>query len=281
MGAWFASFLGKNGYRIIICDRNKQAGMALARKNHFQFLDNPKHAVRQAQLVLLAVPTKTTSTVLKKITPYISKESLIIEISSVKEPVEKTLLQLKKQGFTVLSIHPMFGPGAKTLRGRMIIRVLASHGKATKRFLSLLREKGARILPSNFDEHDKLVSITLTLPHFMNIAFVSTMQAYGIGPKALRAASGTTFKLQALIAEAIFQESFSNEVSILKDSTQSLKVLHTYMRCCEQILSQLAKGTRGKLYQELKKDLGYLTMDAMFSVAYDGFNDAVEASGTN
>lgn len=279
MGAWFASFLGKNGYRVIICDRNMQVGKALARKNHFQFTSDPKLAVRQAQLVLLAVPTIATSSVLKKITPNISKKSLIVEISSVKEPVKRTLLQLKKQGFAVLSIHPMFGPSANTLLGKTIIRVFVSRSNATNRFLSLLQRKGARILPSDFEEHDKLVSITLALPHFMNIAFVNAMRAYGIRPKALRAAAGTTFRLQSLIAEAIFQESFSNEVSILMDSKQSLKALSTYMKCGEQMLSMLAKGVRGKLFQELKKDRGYLMLDAMFPLAYDRFSDAVEASG--
>jgi len=61
MGSWFAGFLSKNGYRIIISDSNKHLARNLARKEGFQFLEDPKLAVQLAQLVVLAMPSECDS----------------------------------------------------------------------------------------------------------------------------------------------------------------------------------------------------------------------------
>jgi prephenate dehydrogenase len=49
MGSLFTRFLRKNGYRIIISDSNKHRARNLARKERFQFLEDPKLAVQPAQ----------------------------------------------------------------------------------------------------------------------------------------------------------------------------------------------------------------------------------------
>lgn len=279
MGAWFANLLKKNGYRIIICDKNKHVAKNLARKKGFVFLEDPRLAVQPAELVLLATPTHATKNLLEEIEPHLSHKSLLVEISSIKEPIIGTLQGMKKRGTAVLSIHPMFGPGTKTLSGKTIITTMLPRGNLTSiKFLSLFRKKGASIIRSNFAQHDKLASITLALPHFMNIAMVNTLKTYRVGTKELREISGTTLRLQLLIAEALYQESFGNEASILMDSKHSLKVLKAFVQQSNRTLSVLSRGSRGNLLHDLKKGRDFLRKDRIFPGVYRRFNAAVEAS---
>ncbi len=279
MGAWLASFLKKSGYRIIICDKNKSVAKNLARKQGFQFLEDPRLAVRPAQLVLLATPTHVTKSLLEEIEPHLSRRCLLVEISSIKEPVKGTLQDMKGRGITVLSIHPMFGPGIRNFTGKTIVTTLLPRGNmAASKFLSLFRKKGARIIRSDFVQHDRLASITLALPHFMNIALVNTLKSYGVGPKQIQAMAGTTFKLQLLIAEVLYQESFNNEASILMDSKHSLNALKTLVKYSHRTLSMLSRGEQGRLVEDLKKGRRYLQRDAMFPGVHGRFNAAVEAS---
>ena len=279
MGSWFAGFLRKNGYRIIISDSNKHLARNLARKEGFQFLEDPKLAVQLAQLVVLATPTEATKSILKTIEPNLSRSCLLVEISSIKEPVRAILQDMKKRGIAVLSIHPMFGPGIKNLAGKTIITTLLPRSTiATKKFLSLFRKKGARIIRSDFDQHDKYASITLALPHFMNIALVNALRSCGLGPNQLRALSGTTFRLQLLIAEALYREDLFNEASILMDNKHSLQMLKTLVKYNNRTLSMLGRGTKQKLLQDLEKGRDYLLRDSMFLGVYGRFNAAVEAS---
>ena len=279
MGSWFASFLRQNGYRIIICDNNRHLARKLARKKQFRFLEDPGLAVQQAELVILATPTEVTKTILRKIEPHLSRGCLLVEISSIKEPVRATLQSMKRRGIAVLSIHPMFGPGIKNLAGKTIITtLLPRHRNAAKRFLSLFRMEGAKIIRSDFDQHDKYVSITLALPHFMNIAMVNTLRTCGFGPNQLRGVAGTTFRLQLLIAEALYKENFGNEASILMDNKQSLRILKTFVKYNNRTLAMVDEGSKGSLLQDLRKSRDYLRRDYLFLSAYGRFNAAVEAS---
>jgi prephenate dehydrogenase len=81
MGTWFASFLKRNGYRIIICDKNRGRGNSLARKKGFFFVEDPKLAVQPAQLVILATPTHVSKNLLLEIEPHLPNRTLLVEIS--------------------------------------------------------------------------------------------------------------------------------------------------------------------------------------------------------
>lgn len=279
MGAWFAGFLKKNGYRIIICDNNSRTARHLARNKGFLFLENPRLAVQPAQLVILATPTNVSKSLLREIERSLPRRSLLVEISSIKKPIVGTLRGMKKRGISILSIHPMFGPGVKSLRGKTVITTLLPRRNNTAiKLLALLRKKGVRIIRSDFAKHDRFASITLALPHFMNIVMVNTLKSCGFAPEQLRKISGTTFKLQLLIAETLYQENFSNEASILMDNTHSLKVLKAFVRQSNRTLSVISGGTRRDLLYNLESGRNFIRKDKMFPRVYGRFNAAIEAS---
>ncbi len=282
MGSWFADFLKKNGYRVTICDKNKRSARNLARKKGFIFLEDRNLAVQHAQLVIISTPTNVSKKLLLEIEPYLTNKTLLVEISSIKEPIRRAIQRMKERGIAILSIHPMFGPGTKKLTGRTVITALIPrHNLTAKNFLFLFQKNGARIIRSNLIEHDKLVSLTLALPHFICIAMAQTLKSYGLAPSKLRAAGGTTFKLQLIIAEDLHQESFGNEVSILMDSRHSLKVLKTFFRQSTRTLSMVNRGLRADLIRDLKIGRRYLRRDEMFPSADAQFNAAVEASNVD
>lgn len=281
MGAWFADFLKKKGYRIIISDKNDRQGKNFARQKRFRFIKDSRLAVQPAQLVVLATPTEATKHILLKIEPHLSSSCLLVEISSIKEPVRAILQSMKRRGITVLSIHPMFGPGIKNLTGKTIITTLLPRGRSAAEFLSLFRKEGARIIRSDFDQHDKFASFTLVLPHFMNVAFVNVLKTSGLSPNELRAVAGTTFKLQLLIAEMVYRESFGNEISILMDSKNLLETLKAFVRYSNRTLWMLGREKRGDLLQDLRKGQCYLQKDLIFPGVDGRFNAAVEASSAH
>jgi prephenate dehydrogenase len=278
MGAWFATFLKKNGYRVIICDKDKTTARNLARKKGFWFVKDPKLAAQLSDLVILATPIPVTRGLLRQIEPHLSPATLLVEMSSVKEPLRRTLQQMRRRGIAILSIHPMFGPGIKTLAGQAIITVLLPRSNLTaKKFVSHFRKKGTRMIQSDFARHDRLAAITLALPHFMNIALVNTLKSIGVPPNQLREIAGTTFKLQLLIAEAIYHETFGNEASILMDSKQSVNALRKFARESQRILSHINSGRRGDLLRSLGNGREFVGKDKTFSSAYIRFSAAVEA----
>ena len=278
MGAWFASFLKKNGYEVNVYDRDERAAKSLSRKEKLRFVGDLNRAAREAQLIIFATPTRITKRLLEQI--QVKSNASIVEISSVKTPIKSTIVKLQKKGIPILSIHPMFGPGAKTIAGRVVLTsVIPTNNRVVKQFLSLLERNGAKLIQCSLKDHDKLASIILALPHFINIVFVNSLRALSVNPDRMRKLAGTTFKLQLLIAEAIYQEGKENELSILVDNPHSLSTLKKLAQETASLLDAIENRKTRKLVRTLANGHKFISKDRGFSTSYSRFNEAVEVSG--
>ena len=282
MGSWFTNFLIANGYEVIACDKNVRAARELARKNGCKFEKEETSAAKLSEIVILATPTLITNALLKRLEPYMPRTTLLVEISSSKEPLRETIKQITKRKHPILSIHPMFGHGARTLAGRTILVALRPRqNRLATKFLSTLRRRGERIIQTDLASHDRFVAATLALPHFLNFAMVNTLNGIGMTPGEAREVGGTTFRLQMLIAEALYHERLSNEVSILTDNEFAVRVLERLAVEMNRILGDIKGRQNTRLLHNLKDGASYVRKDVMFSSAYDRFNAAVEASAIN
>ncbi len=279
MGVWFANFLKRNRYKVIIFDKNNAAARRAAKKHGLRMAANRAQAVESSQLVLLATPTKVTSEILRQIGPLISPDKLVVEISSVKQTVKARVCYMLRKGFAVLSIHPMFGPGASRLTGKTVLTMSETQrSPQARRFISLLKEAGATVISCHFNEHDKLASWLLTLPHFISIAFVNALRSTGAEPNALHEAAGTTFRLQFLTAEAVCQEDLGNELSLLADNERALEILGHFEQHARAIMKTIRNGRREALIRTLHNARRYVQRDRLFASSYGRFNAAAEAS---
>ena len=279
MGEWFANFLASSGYRVIIYDKNEPATYNLKRAYKGRW--NETQAA-EANIILFATPTHTTHTLLKKVAVHAPPTTLLIEISSIKKPLRRTVETLARKGVHILSIHPMFGPGARTPTNKT---VLVAHqpgqSRVADRFLSTLRRQGAKIIQCDLDTHDRIVAATLALPHFMNFAFVETLKRAGFSLQKAREMGGTTFRLQLLVAEALYHESIQNEASILSDNRYGEEVLQVFAQEVDQLRGLIRRNDRTKLIKHLKSGSSYARNDRWFRTAYEQFISAVEASAYN
>jgi len=279
MGRWFADFLSRDGYKIIISDKNERVGRNLAKKKRFTFVKSATEAARLSEIVILATPTLATKTLLRKLTSHTSGTTLLVEISSIKQPVKKTIRSLTRGGAKIISIHPMFGPGANNLTDKSVIVAQEPRNcTAAKRLLSVLAKNGVRIIRSSLDDHDRLVATTLALPHLMNFAFIEAIRKTGIPLKKIREMGGTTLKLQLLIAEALYHESLSNEVSILADNTHNTRAFAGFARQMNEVGRIAERNAKSELLRRLRNDSAYLRNDRLFRMAHERFVLAVEGS---
>jgi len=279
MGSWLVDFLSKNGYQVIVTDKNRPAAKRLARVHDFRYISDQTTAIQMAQLVVLATPTHITQRILQSLERDTSKDKLFIEISSIKEPLRPVLRDMKRRGLSVLSIHPLFGPGAETVRGRTILVMpLARRMLWADSFLRKLRRNGAKLVRCDINEHDKLMSLVLTLPHFLAIAFVNALKSLDADVNRLSKIAGPTFRLQLLLAEEVHHEGLDNEVSVLMDSPYSVATLKKAAQACNRMITMIARGNRRRMHRTLRAGRNYLQRDKLFSNAYSRFSEAVSAA---
>jgi len=199
MGKWFASYFHKMGFEVVGFDINNDI------KEKFIIKANSLvGAVLKTDYVLLCTPTKRTPEIVRLIAKEMQRGSYLIEISSQKFKTAQTLLKTPSR-VNPVCIHPMFGPGTKSIDGKNIIIIPIKDAKKELDITKLLFPK-AKFVTIDAIEHDKKIAVILGLTHLINIAFANIL-AKDEKTSLTEKMSGTTFKAQKIIAESILTES--------------------------------------------------------------------------
>lgn len=149
-------------------------------------------------LVINAVSLKYTLEVFRQVMPYLPPMCIISDISSVKTGFKEFYEQC---GFPYVSTHPMFGPTFANL-GQLHDEnaVIISEGDVLGRcfFKELYSRLGLHICEYTFEEHDRTVAYSLSIPFVSTFAFAAVMKH--------QEAPGTTFKRHMKIAKGVLSE---------------------------------------------------------------------------
>ena len=124
----------------------------------------------QQAAVIPMVPISAFDSVIEQIAPLLPSDGLVIDCCSVKiKPVESMLKHLPET-VSILATHPMFGPDSarETLFGSKL--VLCPVRIADKRYREIylyLEKHGIKLIESTPEEHDRQISRSLFLAHFL------------------------------------------------------------------------------------------------------------------
>ena len=126
---------------------------------------------------MVSVPIRATVGVIREVAPLLSEEQVFCDLTSLKvEPVRAMLASRAE----VIGLHPMFGPGAVSLRGQTIVATPARCDPATlEGLLSVFRDQGAAITLSTPEDHDRMMAVIQGLTHFGTLAKAEAIRRTG------------------------------------------------------------------------------------------------------
>jgi prephenate dehydrogenase len=206
MGRWFTGFLLKEGDEVRITGRNQERLKEVSRQLGVKAEINAD-AVQWADVVLLSVPIDDFTDVVKQIAPYTRPDQIIIEITSVKMlPVETMHSYLNSK--RVLGVHPMFGPGATNIVHHNFVLTPTNDDERALalKVRNYLSERGAKVVTMSPDEHDRMMSVVLSLCHFVALSAADTLLEVG-KLQQLNAIGGTSYRmLMTFIASVISED---------------------------------------------------------------------------
>ena len=150
------------------------------------------------ELVINAVTVKYTIAAFEEVMPFIPKDCIISDISSVKTGLKDFY---EKTGHPYVSTHPMFGPTFANLQQLSEENaIIINEGDYMGRifFKDLYQKLGLNIYEYSFDEHDRTVAYSLSIPFVSTFVFAAVMKHQD--------APGTTFKRHMKIAQGVLNE---------------------------------------------------------------------------
>ena len=195
MGSFFIDLLSFD-HEVAVVEKDAKRMRFTYNCQRFTTMDEVKAFA--PDLVINAVTVKYTIPAFEEILPYLPQNCIISDIASVKTGLKDFY---EKTGHPYTSTHPMFGPTFANLNQLSEENaIIISEGDYMGRifFRDLYSRLGLHIYEYTFEEHDKTVAYSLSIPFVSTFVFAAVMKHQD--------APGTTFKRHMGIAKGVLSE---------------------------------------------------------------------------
>ncbi len=242
MGAWLVEELCLD-HEVAVYDTDKRKLKYFFNVKRFLELVEAKEF--EPELVINAVSLSNIYKAFDDVLPYLPEGCILSDIASVKTGIHG---YYKKLGKRFVSTHPMFGPtfaNIRDLRDENAIIIKESDEEGKSFFRNFFGNLKLNISEYTFEEHDKTIAYSLSVPFASSMVFAACMKK--------QEAPGTTFRKHMRLAKGLLSEDdhLLTEIMFNPQTVQQI----------EKINSQLAYLThiiRGRDDEEMQKFLNRL-----------------------
>lgn len=219
IGQFFRKVFEKNNCKVLVSSRKTKL--------------KPEDCARQSDVVLVSVPIEVTVDAIKKISPYINKNSLLMDTTSIKkEPVDAMLSYSKCE---VIGMHPVFGPGVESLKNQTIVLCPARTKKWMEWIVDVFEKEGAKIKITTPEKHDEMMSVIQGLNHFSTLSVAHAMKELGINLKESLEYTSPIYKLRMIMVGRILNQDANLYASIEIKNPENKKVLKIYEKSSKKL----------------------------------------------
>ena len=195
MGSFFLDLLSFE-HEMAVYEKDPQRMRFTYNCQRFTQLDEIKEFA--PELVINAVTVKYTIPAFREVIPYLPHDCILSDISSVKTGLKEFY---ESTGHRYVSTHPLFGPTFANLNKLSEENaIIISEGDYMGRifFKDVYGRLGLNIYEYTFEEHDRTVAYSLSIPFVSTFVFAAVMKHQD--------APGTTFKRHMRIAKGVLSE---------------------------------------------------------------------------
>ena len=233
IGKWFARFFQKEGCEVHVSGRSSGLDLsALARK---------------CPVVVVGVPIKVTCQVIEQVGPYMPEESLLMDLTSLKEAPVKAML--KSSLSEVIGLHPLFGPQIKSMAGHNMVLCPARTRQWLPWIKNIFQKNGARLIETTPGHHDELMALVQGLNHLNSITLGLTLSRSGFDLEELNQVATPILKTKLEILKKVFSQNSRLYAEIITQNPHIPKVLKDY----KESLAEMKKWIDKKDSENLQK----------------------------
>jgi prephenate dehydrogenase len=126
--------------------------------------------VRDASLIVVAVPVPRMRSTLVELRPLLGKGQIVLDVGSVKVGPSRALSEVLGDDIPWVATHPLFGPLSLALAERPLRVVLCpapAHPLAAARVRELYERIGCEVIEQSPENHDRVMAHTHALTFFV------------------------------------------------------------------------------------------------------------------
>ena len=252
MGSWFFRFFynKKNLKKLLVYDINRRSVESL--KFKAEICNSIERCVESADIVILCVPLQQVPSLISECVGNMKAGSILIEISSIKIRSYNALKKVPEY-IVPLCIHPMFGSGASDIEEQKILLIPVRNKSREMKILRKLFWGARIIIIENSNVHDDLVGVVLGLTYYVNLLFSSYISRRKHLIPFLKDVSGTTFKMQLMLCQAIMNDDIDLITALLTANPFTVKHIKRYMIEENRFSKSIFSANRTELSRNVKR----------------------------
>ena len=243
MGRWLVDFLQNQGHRVTVFDR-----------------DDREPWTTPASIALLATPPEAVPGLLDGFATS-GYGGVVCDIASLKGHLSEPVRRAVTNGLAVTSIHPMFGPSARTLSDKVICVCDCGRPDATARVVELFAETAATLVPLEFEEHDRVIAHVLGLSHLTNLLFTKVLAAGSARFGEVDRVGSTTFHAQVDTARTVLGEDPDLYFAIQRLNQFTPDLYEAVRREFDELAAWVLEGDRDRFAAMMESSRRWLMED--------------------
>ena len=244
MGSWFGGLLEQSGLEVLRVGRRTPL--------------TPDRMASRCDVVVISVPISRTVEVIGKIGPLVPKDSLLMDLTSIKQgPMDAMLRYSRAQ---VVGAHPLFGPDGAQDHGA---RVVLCPGRGEHGFVwlrNILENSGLRVTVLSPQKHDHIMGLVQGVNHFSTLALALCISRSGLAFDDLLDCTTQTFRRKLERIGAVMEQPAALFGSLLMDNPEAGDSLDLHMNSAEE-LAGIIKGRNRADFEEIFETLRDFFMD--------------------
>ena len=242
LGFWIAKFLNSKGLDVTITSQNEIEGIKIASDIGVNYSSNNVETASSNDVVIVSVPISVTPKVIQEVAPHLTKGSLLMDVTSVKELPSKLMEEYIADGAYFLPAHPMFGPRITSLEGQVVVLTPYEKHEWFKRVLNFLESHKARVLITEANIHDEMMSVVQGLTHFAYISLAYAIKKLGTDVSMSRNFASPIYSLMLDIVARIVSQNPSLIYSIQNQTDYAFKSRSVFLESASELNDIIAKG---------------------------------------
>jgi prephenate dehydrogenase len=244
MGQWFSRFFTAEGYTVHVS--GSKTGL------------NLKDMADRCRVVIVSVPIGVTKAVIEDLGPHMPKDALLMDLTSLKEEPVRTMLASSLS--EVIGCHPLFGPGVDSIAGQHVVLCPARGERWIPWIREILIKKGALVVETIPENHDRMMAIVQGLNHFNTVAMGVALARSGISLPELKPFSTPAFDAKVKLIEKIFCGNSLLFAEILTMNPDIHRFMEAYLQIDKEMENLVHGGDAGGMTELIEKYADYFKL---------------------
>jgi chorismate mutase/prephenate dehydrogenase len=193
-------------------------------------------------LAVISVPIEVTIPVIHKIAPHLPPDCLLTDLTSIKGPPLKAMLE--SHSGPVIGLHPLFGPTTSTMDKQIVVVTPGRDPEACQWLYDQFVTWGALLVEADAEEHDEIMAIVQSLRHFATFSFGQFLHRLEVDLARTLEFSSPIYRLELGMVGRLFAQDPSLYAEIIFASPERRALLKDYLASMGDNLMMIEKGDK-------------------------------------